>query len=189
VSQRKAVHTNISPTSSGEHEGGFQRKAVRHDGWTEERRERFLAVLADSSNIKAALEEVGKTYAGFYSLRRRDPDFHQSFEEAMEEGYARLELELLERARFGVDRPVYYREKKIAVARSFSDAMALKVLQRRDDLVERVRARRSADVTASAEQEDILQALRTRIEALRERRLNASAAWYGEKQGSGNDPA
>ena len=133
----------ISPTCSGENEGGLQRKAVRHDGWTLARRQTFLDALVETSNISKSCRKVGMTLTGLYALRRREPAFHAHYQDALEEGYGRLEMEMLERARFGVNRPVFFGGKKIATVKNYSDNTGLRILERHESVAAKVRALRA----------------------------------------------
>jgi hypothetical protein len=64
--------------------------------WTPRVETRFLAVLAATCNVKAACAEIGMTAASAYGHRKRWPRFAALWDEAVEEGYARLELALVE---------------------------------------------------------------------------------------------
>ena len=78
--------------------GRLLRRAVRKDGWTKARRRTFLEVLAATCNVRRAVEAAGQTSYGAYALRRRDGAFALLWNEALEQGYLRLEDELLLRA-------------------------------------------------------------------------------------------
>lgn len=78
-------------------------KRVAARGWTKAKRVRFLAVLADSCNVKRAVEAVGMTPSGAYQLRKRDAAFADLWAEALAIGYERLETALLEHALIGVN--------------------------------------------------------------------------------------
>ncbi|MEZ0497146.1 hypothetical protein [Sphingomonas sp. IW22] len=72
---------------------------VMEQGWTAARRKRFLDVLASASNVRLAAREVGVNPASAYALKRRDPAFAALWQEAIEQGYDRLEQALIEKAR------------------------------------------------------------------------------------------
>lgn len=76
---------------------------MRTTGWTRERRQRFLDVLAASANVALAARAVGVNGASAWALRKRDHAFAELFAEAMAQGYDALEGALLERARGGVN--------------------------------------------------------------------------------------
>ena len=74
--------------------------------WTNERREIFFSELAEVCNVTAAALKAGfSDPKSVYRQKNSDPEFKARFEAAVCEGYARLELEMLERGRFGEDRP------------------------------------------------------------------------------------
>jgi len=49
--------------------------ALRHDGWTPDRRRAFLEALAEGSTVEAACAHVGMSRVTAYALRRRDSGF------------------------------------------------------------------------------------------------------------------
>ncbi len=75
--------------------------------WTKEKEETFFHELAMVCNIRAALEAAGLVRASrsVYDRRKRDAEFQAAWHEAICESYALLELEMLERGRFGDNRP------------------------------------------------------------------------------------
>jgi hypothetical protein len=66
--------------------------------WSPRVETRFLAKLAASCNVKAACAEVGMTPASAYGHRNRWPAFLRRWDEALENGYIRLEGTLVENA-------------------------------------------------------------------------------------------
>lgn len=64
-------------------------------------REKFIEVLAESSNVTKAAKAAGKDTATVYKQRTRDPEFAQKWLEALWEGYVHLEMEVLRRLREG----------------------------------------------------------------------------------------
>lgn len=65
---------------------------------TDHQIEVFLATLADSCNVRRAAAVAGFAYSAAYQRRRRDPDFAEAWQAALDSGYARLEMALVERA-------------------------------------------------------------------------------------------
>ncbi|MEA3040058.1 MAG: hypothetical protein QOE79_2571 [Sphingomonadales bacterium] len=67
----------------------------------------FFNELATVCNVSSALRVSGlaSDSRSVYERRRTEPDFRRRWDEAVAEGYALLELEMLERARFGSKRP------------------------------------------------------------------------------------
>lgn len=68
------------------------------------RRERFLEHLAATCNVTASAEAAGISFSAAYRARMKDPEFRADWQLALEQGYARLEAALLERAARGADR-------------------------------------------------------------------------------------
>jgi hypothetical protein len=66
--------------------------------WSPQVEERFLAVLAATCNVKASYEAVGMSKGSAYTHRSRWRGFAERWDEAVETGYARLEMGLVERA-------------------------------------------------------------------------------------------
>jgi hypothetical protein len=81
-----------------------QTRARRNGSWTPKVRARFFAELANSCNVKAACTAVGMSVTGAYNLRDRDPSFRMAWRRGIAQGYAKLELQMLERALLGEDR-------------------------------------------------------------------------------------
>ena len=67
-------------------------------------RARFLAELAETSNVRAAAQAAEISLSWVYQTKRTDRDFAQAWLAALCEGYDRLELELLARLRRGEPR-------------------------------------------------------------------------------------
>jgi hypothetical protein len=65
-------HQNLTPTN----------RSIRHDGWTQERRERFLELLAARTGVRQACRGMGLSHTAAYDLRRRDPAFAREWRAA-----------------------------------------------------------------------------------------------------------
>ena len=65
---------------------------------------RFLEHLAATCNVAASAAAAGVAVGTVYAHRAKDPAFRADWERALEQGYARLEAALLERAIAGLDR-------------------------------------------------------------------------------------
>ncbi len=78
-------------------------KKPKRKVWNKASRERFLAKLAETSNVTASAKAAAMTASSVYALRRRSPEFRIFWAEALAEGYARLEAELLQQALAKVD--------------------------------------------------------------------------------------
>jgi len=86
--------------------GNQRRRQIRNvsdRGWTREKRQTFLDMLAVTCNVALACAEAGMSKPGVYALRRRDPEFATLWRDALLMGYDRLEERLLRRAGAGVN--------------------------------------------------------------------------------------
>lgn len=79
----------------GQGRNTIQRKAPRKNGWTVKRRQRFLEVLGETCNIRAAARAVDSDPAYLFRLRKSDVEFGRLWAEALEDGAERLREELL----------------------------------------------------------------------------------------------
>jgi hypothetical protein len=75
-----------------------QRCTASKNSWTKARKAKFLAGLAESCNVKASCRALGLAASNAYRRRVRDPDFAAQWEWALQQGYVRLEGELLAHA-------------------------------------------------------------------------------------------
>lgn len=98
--------------------------------WTREKESIFFRELATVCNVAAALRAAGLARAGshVYERRKRDPEFRTSWDEAIAESYAMLELEMLERSRFGARRAAPKNEKE-ARLREIPTSLGLQLLK------------------------------------------------------------
>jgi hypothetical protein len=85
--------------------GGYQ--------WSDEAEEAFFDHLGATCNVRASAAEVGFTTFTVYRQRRLRPDFAARWQAVLEQGYARLEMALLQAALdsmdgvdFDEDRPI-----------------------------------------------------------------------------------
>jgi len=96
--------------------------------WSAERRARFLETLALTSNVSASERAAEMPPSSAYKERNRDPEFHAAWEQALHEGYDRLELQLLQRAIKGQRKPVRDKGKIVGYNTEFSEKLALTLL-------------------------------------------------------------
>jgi hypothetical protein len=82
--------------------GGAQ--PVPNVSWTPAKRNRFLARLAETLNVRASVRSVGLSESGLYKLRRRDAAFAAAWDQTIVEAYGKVEMLLLERALIGAPR-------------------------------------------------------------------------------------
>lgn len=78
--------------------GGTKLKKAPEQSWSQARRQRFLDALAATANVRMAADAAGMGLPGAYKARQRDAAFAELWEAALEQGYGRLESELLSSA-------------------------------------------------------------------------------------------
>lgn len=129
-------------------------------------RMRFLATLAETSNVSAAARaaEIDPSHA--YKVKRNEKGFAAQWRAALCEGYDLLELEVLHRLRFG--------EPKDGDAK-FDNATALRLLSQHRETVAKGRAiRDNADV------EEVRASLHKRLLDMRDEVLASRKAVSGD---------
>ncbi|MGH6786802.1 MAG: hypothetical protein ACREBO_08225 [Novosphingobium sp.] len=126
----------------------------------------FLAELAATSNVTAAAKKAKAPISTVYDARRNRPEFNRAWFQALCEGYAHLEMELLHRLRTGEVKPAAGAKKGV---RTFDNAIALRQLAAHKESVGRAKAVRS-----HADAEAIVQSINAKLEQMRQRRLAAA---------------
>jgi hypothetical protein len=89
--------------------------------WTADKKATFLAKLVSTANVSASARACRMSESAVYRLRQRSPEFRAAWAAALREGYARLELMMLERAMHGIEKPVYHAGKQVGTYREFPD--------------------------------------------------------------------
>ena len=118
----------------------------------------FLEKLAETSNVSEACRACGAEPSYAYRHRRKDPEFRRDWGEALLEGYEHLEMETLQRLRFGTGPD----------DAKFDIPNALRLLTAHRETVARERARRG-----KRDEQDILESLNAKIDRMRERKAAA----------------
>jgi hypothetical protein len=132
---------NVGTSNSIGNDNEVSTKGERIDGWTAERRTKFLDRLAQTANVAVAARSVKKSISGAYQLRRRDPEFARAWEAALAEALDELETVVLERVVNGVEKAIFYGGKQCGTVRQYSDALAMFMLKaHRPELYGRVTA-------------------------------------------------
>lgn len=146
-------------------------------GFTPEKERTFFRELSMLCNVSEALRKVrllGRS-ADVYERKRLDPAFRVAWEASVREGYSLLDLEMLERARFGDERPAPHTdvEKRL---RGVSTRLGLQLLKMHAGRVAAAPAaaappaaarklRRSEAAAARRELDDLLDELHRRLAA------------------------
>ena len=111
-------------------------RAPRHDGWTPERKMRFLDSLAEKGNVRHACGRVGLSQQAAYVLRRRDPVFARAWAAALVLGRESCEQILADRAIDGIEEEIWYRGELVGTRRKYDARLLLAHIARLDKLVE-----------------------------------------------------
>jgi hypothetical protein len=125
----------------------------------------FLTELAASSNVSAAARKARVPTALVYATRRTNPEFNRKWQQALCEGYELLEMDLLLRMRSGELKPAPGARR---AARTFDNAIALRLLGAHKDSVSRQRAVRDYE-----DSEAILLSINAKLERTRQRAIAA----------------
>ncbi|QIG81577.1 hypothetical protein [Stakelama tenebrarum] len=89
----------------------------------------FLEILRQTANVARAAREAGLSSSTVYSHRARFPGFARDWDAAVAEALDELESQLMERARNGVEKPVYYRGEVVGSVRTYSDSLGMFLLK------------------------------------------------------------
>lgn len=105
----------------------------RHDGWTVEKQIAFVEALAETGVVEQACRRVGMSATSAYALRRRPcgAPFREAWEAALDYALHRLEEEVVDRARRGVARPIYYKGEQVGEWRHFDERLTMFLLRSR----------------------------------------------------------
>lgn len=147
------------------------------------RRAAFLEHLAITSSVKKSMTVAGIANSTLYAWKNSDPDFEVAWMKALAEGYALLEMEMLERARQGVERKIFYLGKHVATVRDYDHKTALTLLRMHKESVALVRA---AQAELAAEEEPVRDTLDEKLKKINVR-LRAFQAEKRRKQAGPND--
>ena len=127
---------------------------------TPEQIETFYVSLAETCNVVRSARAAGFSSSWAYKLRRQDAAFRTGWAQAVREGYAKLELVLLERAMKGTPRPIMRRDGGERIIREYSTQLAVALLRRHAE---------TADSAAFEPGDDEMRELRDKILAKLER--------------------
>ena len=120
---------------------------------TDDQMETFFVTLAETCNVVRSAKAAGFTSNWAYRRRKFDAAFRNNWAAAVREGYARLELVLLERAMKGTPKLVRVGGGD-RVMREYSTALAVALLRRHAE---------TADIAADEPDEDEMREVRERI--------------------------
>ncbi len=138
---------------------------IREDHYAA-KRAAFLEHLAISSSVKESMAIADIASSTLYKWKRNDPDFEVAWMKALAEGYALLEMEMLERARAGVERKIFYHGEHRETVRDYDHKTALVLLRMHKESVALVRA---AQAELAGEPEPVRDTLEEKLKKINQR--------------------
>ena len=100
--------------------------------WTPALKARFLHLLADAGNVRAACAAVGLSAQSAYVQRRRDAVFARGWAAALVLARDHVGQVLADRALHGVEEAVWFRGERVGVRRRFDSRLLLAHVARLD---------------------------------------------------------
>lgn len=100
---RKQASKELVPIGAG---GKPRMRTASRGSWTKEKEREFLAVLADTCNVRAASEAAAMSTQAAYWRRKRNASFRAAWAEAVSAAYQKLELVLIERTLNGTEKVI-----------------------------------------------------------------------------------
>lgn len=114
--------------------GGRPRMAkARKNSWTKAKRAAFLAELAGTCNIAAALRKVRMSRSGLDALRHRDAGFRAQMAEAVGRAYSDLELFTLKKMMDGTVKTVTKPDGGVETVHEYPLHLAVQLLRLHKD--------------------------------------------------------
>jgi hypothetical protein len=142
-----------------------RRKA--RNSWTKAKESRFLSALADSCNVTFAAKKARVSTSAIYERRKANASFRNGWRTALREGYAKLELILLERALVGTEKVIERRDGSIERMREYSNSLAVALLRmHRDEVAEQESDQASSRDSGEDEVEEVRQRIARKLERL-----------------------
>jgi len=99
---------------------------------TPEKLTAFLAVLAETCQVRKACAAVSISAYTAYKWRKELPEFAADWDEALKAGLYSLESEAHRRAFEGTDKPVFHQGAVCGTVREYSDTLAIFLLKSHD---------------------------------------------------------
>lgn len=162
------------PTRDGGEARSRPKRVTKRTGWTPAVETEFLDHLASSCNVSFAAERAGISWCTAYKRRREHPAFERRWIAALEEGHARLEIELVRAAAESVE-GVEFTERMVA---PMSAETALRVLACHRNEVKRL-GRRSGSAPMPPTLEEVKARIRRHAAAIRAARTSPPAPGVG----------
>jgi hypothetical protein len=154
-----------------------QLREDKKDGWTEEKKARFIEELEASCNIAAALRAVEMGRTGLARLRARDGEFRARMLEARRRAYLDLEFFALEKMMSGIVKTVTKADGAVETVHEYPLTQALHLLRlHRDAAPGGGETEQVADAPDEARRLEVVERLMRKMGKLRERMDREDAA-------------
>jgi hypothetical protein len=88
-------------------------------------RERFIAALRNTANVRASAQAAGVDRKTAYNWRNTSTAFAAQWDEAIEDAVDTLEAAAVKRARDGVEEPVYQGGEMVGTVTKYSDTLLI----------------------------------------------------------------
>lgn len=141
------------------------------------RKLKFLKHLATSSHVTNSAEAAGVAVSTVYNWRDRDPEFLREWMRALAAGYEMLEMDLLDRARNGVEKPVFHDGEEVATVTEYNDGLGVKLLLAHKQMVALTRV-----IEDDISPEQVRASLDRKLGDIREKLLRRRALADGRKK-------
>lgn len=136
------------------------RPATRKRPTIAARRLKFLNHLSKTANVSRSARLAGVSTSALYQHRATNPGFARQWDDAIGAALDELEQAVIDRAKHGVEKPVFFRGEKVGAVRNYSDALAMFLLKaKRPEVYARLNADTVADSPDDAAREEILRRL------------------------------
>ena len=138
---RKQASKELVPIGAG---GKPRMRAMARGNWTKEKEREFLAVLADTCNVRAASKAVGMSTQAAYWRRKRNAAFRAAWAEAVTAAYQKLELVLIERTLNGTEKIIERHDGTEDRMREYPNNIGIALLKMHRSTAEAAAAREPA---------------------------------------------
>jgi hypothetical protein len=164
-----------------------QRRADLKDGWTEEKKDRFIGTLEATCNIAAALRAVDMSRSGLDKLRARNGEIRARMREARRRAYVDLEFFTLDKIMNGTVKTVTKADGKVETVHEYPLALALQLLRLHKDVAEGGggAAAEAAAEPSEEQRVEVVERLMRKMGKLRERMDREEAAAAAAESGTG----
>lgn len=124
------------------------------------RRKKFLARLSETANVTRSAHEARLSTSALYAHRARSQSFAAAWDEAIDAAMDELEDALIDRAKHGVERPVFFGGKLVGTVRNYSDALGMFLLKaKRPEVYNRLKAESAVEQSVDDARTEVMRRL------------------------------